>query len=66
MAAQRGSTSNDSALRTARWIGVTIGIGIMGAVDEIIFHQLLQWHNFYVHTTDYIRAVAQEVGIAFV
>ena len=24
-----------------------IGIGIMAAVDEIIFHQLLGWHHFY-------------------
>jgi uncharacterized membrane protein len=65
MAAQRGSTSNDSALRTARWIGVTIGIGIMGAVDEIIFHQLLQWHNFYVHTTDYWRIFSDGVFHVF-
>lgn len=25
----------------------------MGAVDEIVFHQLLQWHHFYVMTTAY-------------
>jgi uncharacterized membrane protein len=25
-----------------------IGIGIMAAVDEIVFHQLLSWHHFYV------------------
>lgn len=24
-----------------------IGIGVMAAVDEIIFHQILQWHHFY-------------------
>ena len=26
---------------------VMIGIGIMAAVDEIIFHQVLGWHHFY-------------------
>ncbi len=29
------------------WAAVPIGIGLMAAVDEIIFHQLLQWHHFY-------------------
>ncbi|HEX2534150.1 MAG TPA: DUF2243 domain-containing protein [Chitinophagaceae bacterium] len=27
------------------------GIGIMAAVDEIIFHQLLSWHHFYDGST---------------
>jgi len=30
--------------------GLYLGIGAMGALDEIAFHQLLQWHHFYVHT----------------
>lgn len=29
------------------------GVGLMGACDEIVFHQLLQWHHFYVHATAY-------------
>lgn len=28
-----------------------IGIGIMAAVDEIIFHQVLGWHHFYDQST---------------
>lgn len=36
--------------------GVLLGIGVMAAVDEIIFHQLLQWHHFYDLSTP-------EVGI---
>ena len=24
-----------------------IGLGVMAAVDEIVFHQLLDWHHFY-------------------
>lgn len=55
MAAHRENTTHHPAIRTALWIGVIIGIGLIGALDEIVFHQLLQWHNFYVHSTDYWR-----------
>lgn len=27
--------------------GAMIGVGLMAAVDEILFHQLLGWHHFY-------------------
>ena len=27
--------------------GVLLGVGAAGAVDEIVFHQLLHWHHFY-------------------
>ncbi|MFW3170898.1 DUF2243 domain-containing protein [Geodermatophilus sp. CPCC 206100] len=27
--------------------GLLVGAGLMGAVDEIVFHQLLHWHHFY-------------------
>jgi len=33
------------------WAGALIGIGVMAAVDEIIFHQLLAWHHFYDRST---------------
>lgn len=28
-----------------------IGVGIMAAVDEIVFHQILGWHHFYDRST---------------
>ncbi len=31
----------------SQWATVLIGVGLMAAVDEIIFHQLLGWHHFY-------------------
>ncbi len=34
-------------LGRAIFTGVLLGIGIAGFIDESIFHQLLQWHNFY-------------------
>lgn len=36
-------------------IGIFLGIGIVGTLDETIFHQLLQWHTFYVHADQYWR-----------
>lgn len=27
--------------------GALIGVGVMAAIDEIIFHQVLAWHHFY-------------------
>ena len=32
-------------------VAVIIGIGILAAVDEIVFHQLLAWHHFYDRAT---------------
>lgn len=32
-------------------VAMLIGVGIMAAVDEIIFHQLLAWHHFYDRST---------------
>lgn len=29
------------------WAGVAFGIGFMAFIDEVVFHQLLQWHHFY-------------------
>lgn len=31
--------------------GILLGVGLMAAVDEIIFHQLLAWHHFYDRAT---------------
>ncbi|TAA72572.1 DUF2243 domain-containing protein [Planococcus salinarum] len=34
------------------WSGTLFGIGAMAFVDEVIFHQLLQWHHFYDLSTN--------------
>jgi uncharacterized membrane protein len=44
--------------RTLRRIGLVLGVGVAGTLDEVVFHQLLQWHNFYVHTTERWRIVS--------
>jgi uncharacterized membrane protein len=47
--------------RSAIWSGVIAGIGLMGALDSIIFHQMLQWHNFYYDTTEFWRIFSDGV-----
>ena len=37
-----------------------------GSVDTIIFHQLLQWHNFYYDTTDYWQVFSDGLLHAFI
>jgi uncharacterized membrane protein len=31
-----------------------VGVGLMAAVDEIVFHQVLAWHHFYDRATPQI------------
>ncbi|AEE44840.1 DUF2243 domain-containing protein [Cellulomonas fimi] len=33
--------------RRSRLSALLVGAGLMAAVDEIVFHQLLGWHHFY-------------------
>lgn len=35
-----------------------IGVGVMAAVDEIVFHQLLQWHHFFDRATPFIGVLS--------
>lgn len=32
-------------------VGILLGIGLMAAVDEIVFHQILAWHHFFDWST---------------
>ena len=41
------ATVVDEANRTALRIAVILGVGLMGSIDEVVFHQLLRWHHFY-------------------
>lgn len=44
--------------RRSLWYAVLVGIGIMAAVDEIVFHQLLQWHHFFDHSTPTVGIIS--------
>src|SRR5690606_15176852 len=46
------------AWRRSFWSAFLIGAGLMAAVDEIIFHQLLAWHHFYDRATPFIGLVS--------
>jgi uncharacterized membrane protein len=35
--------------------GVILGVGLIGTLDQVVLHELLQWHNLYVHTSDFWR-----------
>ena len=48
------SSSGTAALRPHRrnvLSGVLVGIGTAAFIDEVLFHQLLQWHHFYDQST---------------
>lgn len=44
--------------RRSAWVAAVIGVGVMAAVDEIVFHQLLGWHHFYDHSTPEVGLMA--------
>ncbi|WP_226369877.1 DUF2243 domain-containing protein [Pseudonocardia oceani] len=59
-------------------VAAAIGVGLMAAVDEIVFHQILAWHHFYdratpeigllsdglLHTAEIVVLVAAGFGFA--
>lgn len=51
-------TSSSSVKRTLLMTGIILGVGVIGTLDEVILHQLFQWHNFYIHTNEYWRIVS--------
>lgn len=57
----RPAVSDAAARRSLLVTAACLGVGVMGAADEIVFHQLLQWHNFYVHTTAQWRIVSDGI-----
>ena len=46
-------------------VGVLIGIGVAGFVDEVVFHQLLHWHHFYDRSTPEAGLVSDGLFHAF-
>lgn len=48
----------NSPARKSFWSGILIGMGIMAAVDEILFHQILAWHHFYDQSTPLVGLIS--------
>jgi uncharacterized membrane protein len=44
-------TLTGSEVGRSLWAAALIGAGLMAAVDEIVFHQILAWHHFYDRST---------------
>lgn len=38
-----------------------VGIGVMAGIDEIVFHQLLQWHHFFDRSTPVIGLLSDGI-----
>jgi uncharacterized membrane protein len=47
------------------WSGLLFGFGLVGFIDETIFHQLLHWHHFYDKSTSDIGLVSDGFFHAF-
>jgi uncharacterized membrane protein len=46
-----GTTTGGLDRRRTLLATAMIGVGLMAAVDEIVFHQVLGWHHFYDRST---------------
>ncbi|GAA2729720.1 membrane protein [Cellulomonas aerilata] len=42
-------------------VAAAVGVGLMAAVDEIVFHQLLGWHHFYDRSTSQVALASDGV-----
>ena len=45
--------------------GLLFGIGLAAFVDEVVFHQLLQWHHFYDRSTTSVGLFSDGLFHAF-
>lgn len=45
--APRATGNSAASYRSVLLTGMVVGIAVVGAVDEAMFHQLLQWHTLY-------------------
>jgi uncharacterized membrane protein len=52
------SGGEGTARRASLLAAATIGVGLMAAVDEIVFHQLLAWHHFYDGSSDEVALLS--------
>ena len=53
--------SQHGDVRRSLWYAVLVGIGVMAAVDEIVFHQLLHWHHCVDRATPFIGIVSDGI-----
>lgn len=56
---QRGATVLER--RRSMRVSALIGVGLMAAIDEIVFHQLLSWHHFYDRSTSDVALMSDGI-----
>jgi uncharacterized membrane protein len=47
------------------WSRILFGLGLVGFIDETVFHQLLHWHHFYDKSTTQIGLISDGLFHAF-
>ncbi len=62
-----GQASNNKVTYSTRNVGsgLLFGIGMAAFIDEVVFHQLLQWHHFYDKDTTNIGIISDGFFHAF-
>lgn len=45
--------------------GFLFGLGLVAFIDEVVFHQLLNWHHFYDRSTTQVGLISDGVFHAF-
>ena len=45
------STASPRDVRRTLIASICLGVGLMAAIDEIVFHQILAWHHFFDWST---------------
>ena len=48
-------------LRSSLLATIVIGVALMAAIDEIVFHQILRWHHFYDRSTPVVGLISDGV-----
>jgi len=64
---KNGSHSTNRYIYSSRnlWSGILFGVGVMGFIDEVVFHQLLHWHHFYDWSTTSVGLISDGLFNAF-
>ena len=56
----------DRKTRNLFFAGFVLGLGLLGAVDGVVFHQLLQWHHVVDHPDHSLEMVSDGIFNALV
>lgn len=64
---EKGAWSQNTSgyMKRNGWSGFIFGIGMIAFIDEVVFHQILQWHHFYDRSTTSIGLLSDGLFHAF-